>query len=108
MRFAPLLCVLLAACIGDAPAKDTTILDDTGSTTDDSDCIEVPWYPDADGDGWGYQEPGHVPDVVWACDRPAERGEGTADCDDADPNVYPGAPEIPANGTDEDCDGVDA
>ena len=29
------------------------------------------------------------------------------DCDDADATVYPGAPEIADDGTDQDCDGVD-
>lgn len=47
--------------------------------------------PLADSDGDGYAQ-----------------GLGRLDCDDTDPDIYPGAPEIPGNGIDESCSGRDA
>jgi len=36
------------------------------------------------------------------------RALGGGDCDDADPDVHPGAPDLPGDGVDADCDGQDA
>jgi len=41
---------------------------------------------DADGDGWSVEQ---------------------GDCDDADPNINPRAEDVPEDGIDQDCDGVD-
>ena len=61
------------------------------------------WYADADGDGYGYVEL-----VLVACDQPDNSTTDATDCDDTDPDSYPGAEEVEDDGIDQDCDGTDA
>ncbi len=70
-------------------------------------------YADQDGDGRGAEVvPGDIPvfqvddDLSCANQSSATATTGT-DCDDNDPEAYPGASEIPGDGQDQDCSGGD-
>jgi hypothetical protein len=67
----------------------------------DSDCDYslVDEFPDLDGNSY--------PDCV-DDDADGDGAPDDADCDDVDPTVYPGAPEFPDDGIDQDCDGLDS
>lgn len=68
--------------------------------------IASPWYPDADGDGYG------VGDEAWLtyCTVPEGWAEfQNGDCDDEDPSIRPdqlGLAETLCDGVDQDCDEV--
>ena len=60
------------------------------------------YYLDEDGDGYG------TPDT-WIMDCQAVMGYvlNDLDCDDTNSNINPSVPDIPNNGIDENCDGLD-
>lgn len=67
----------------------------------DNDAVDsLPWTVDADGDGYGDDG-----DIVWSCVALGARVSVGGDCDDADPEVSPGAPER-CDGVDTNCDGA--
>ena len=98
------------ACAGDCNDFDDTIGPHVEEICDglDHDCdglsanglVPPLYWPDADGDGFG--DTLGVPNQT--CDEPgAGRVNNSADCDDADPAINPGAAELECSGLDEDC-----
>jgi hypothetical protein len=98
-----------------ADCDDTSAAIHPGATEIPDDWIDgncdglesVSCMPDRDGDGYGapplqIEEDG---DCDEANLRPAW---DFVDCDDSDADVNIGSPEIPEDGIDQDCDGVDA
>lgn len=104
--FHPLALLLqLLGCSVDDKVTDSggNPLEDSHSAQDTDPCADIVWFPDADGDGFGDAE---TPPVS-ACEAPAGMVSSQDDCDDTDPSVYPGAPEICMDGVVSDCVGAD-
>ena len=79
-----------------APEVCNGVDDDCDTRIDDADddlADGLPFYPDADGDGYG------TSDSAGACVLADGLTLVSGDCDDADPTFHPGA--------DESCDGID-
>ncbi len=75
---------------------------DCSGTTDDSysaDAFE--FYPDSDADFFGT-----AAGALYACTQPAGYAVAAGDCDDGEPAVWPGNPEV-CDSLDNDCNGID-
>jgi len=75
--------------------------DNCDGSIDGADAIDQPrWYPDTDGDGYGY-----ISGSVEACTAPSGFVGNYDDCERDDPAIHPGAIEVcdPLD-VDEDCD----
>jgi len=62
----------------------------------------VTYYTDADGDGFG-----DAATEFSSCEVPSNAVTDNTDCDDTDPTIYPGAPEVLGDNIDQNCDGRD-
>lgn len=71
----------------------------------DSNCTNLEiCYLDGDGDGYGSTATGTSSDVTCTSAGFAPNAD---DCDDSASSTYPGAVEVPNDGTDQDCNGYD-
>ena len=69
-------------------------------TADPGVADPLPRWRDQDGDGWGGAA------LPPGCELPPGAAGRPGDCDDAAADVFPGAEDLPADGVDQDCDGL--
>jgi MYXO-CTERM domain-containing protein len=67
---------------------------------EDEDLVDLTWYRDGDSDEYGTEL-----ETLEDCARPDGFVLEPGDCDDNDPDIYPGAEEIWYDDVDQDCDG---
>lgn len=67
----------------------------------DEQTVQDIWYVDEDGDGWGMVQG----NALASCYPLPRRTSRYGDCDDSDPDVFPGAAEL-CDGRDNNCDDV--
>ncbi len=84
----------------DAPEVCNGEDDDCDGAVDEDPVDGMPFYADADGDGYGDES-----QLVLACTVGAGATLQLGDCDDTDPAIHPGAAEL-CDGVDHDCDGL--
>ncbi len=77
--------------IGDFPAPDVWVVQISET------CDQIVYYTDSDDDLFGDAE-----NYIYSCYDTLGYVLISGDCDDTNPNIYPGAPEI-INGLDDDC-----
>jgi len=77
----------VASVFPDADEVCNGVDDDCNGVVDDDDAIDaVAWHIDADGDGYGDPDATRV-----TCDATSGLTDDATDCDDDDPDVYPGS-----------------
>lgn len=85
-----------------APERCDNVDHDCDGSPTDGAADASTWFLDADGDGYGDPVSAQV-----ACEPPTGFVARARDCDDAQPLTHPDARDLPLDGEDSDCDGVD-